>query len=68
MGQSFEFEELDVDVEEDELLAPDGFGMGATRDDEGSDDLATMDHDSNASAEQSDSDDESVAAPVPHPD
>ena len=67
-GQGSEVEALDKDVGDDELLAPDGFGMGATGDDDESDSLDVMDHDIDASAEATDSDDESVAAPVPHPD
>ena len=53
--------------EEDELLAPDGFGMGATGEDEESGD----DHTGEGSAGEFDQnaglEDESVASPVPHP-
>ena len=52
--------------EEDELLAPDTFGMGATGDDEDSDIADAMDQD--GASEASESEEESVASPVPHPD
>ncbi|KAF2200178.1 DEAD-domain-containing protein [Delitschia confertaspora ATCC 74209] len=58
--------------DEDELLAEDGFGMGAQSDDE---DEESEDEDKESgdegeekdSSAEDDSDDESVAAPVPHP-
>ncbi|OAX82207.1 hypothetical protein ACJ72_03440 [Emergomyces africanus] len=69
-----------VDFEDDELLAPDGFGMGAISqsEDEG-DDQPTLDDSSDAEGseggvepdsddDEADSDNDSVASPVPHPD
>ncbi|KAL8675590.1 MAG: hypothetical protein Q9168_000102 [Polycauliona sp. 1 TL-2023] len=56
------------DIEEDETLAPDGFGMGATGSDEELD-MTLADKDSGSNPDSTDSsEDESVAAPVPHPD
>ncbi|MCJ1284863.1 nucleolar DEAD-box protein required for synthesis of 60S ribosomal subunit [Xylographa opegraphella] len=52
--------------EDDELLAPDGFGMGATGDEE-SDDMEATGHDDDGESETSGSEDESIASPVPHP-
>ncbi|KAL8773308.1 MAG: hypothetical protein Q9209_001702 [Squamulea sp. 1 TL-2023] len=56
----------DEDVEEDETLAPDGFGMGVTGNDEENEDVEVDDNDKWSSG--SSSGDESIAAPVPHPD
>ncbi|MCJ1394659.1 nucleolar DEAD-box protein required for synthesis of 60S ribosomal subunit [Xylographa bjoerkii] len=58
--------QLDED-EDDELLAPDGFGMGATGEDEESDDLDATGYDDDGASETSVSEDESIASPVPHP-
>ncbi|OJD15031.1 hypothetical protein AJ78_04686 [Emergomyces pasteurianus Ep9510] len=68
-----------VDFEDDELLAPDGFGMGAvsqSEDEEG--DHSALDESSDSehsdggvepdSDNEVDSDNDSVASPVPHPD
>jgi ATP-dependent RNA helicase DDX27 len=54
---------------EDELLAEDGFGMGAeSEDDESAEEDASGDEEGDrASDAEDDSDAESVAAPVPHP-
>ncbi|KAI9883279.1 MAG: nucleolar DEAD-box protein required for synthesis of 60S ribosomal subunit [Watsoniomyces obsoletus] len=51
------------DADEDELLAEDAFGMGATAED---DEVDINNEDNNAAEEGSD--DDSVASPVPHPD
>lgn len=56
---------LDGD-DDDELLAPDGFGMGATGEDDSEDMDATGYGDDGLSAE-SESEVESIASPVPHP-
>ncbi|KAK2747690.1 nucleolar DEAD-box protein required for synthesis of 60S ribosomal subunit [Onygenales sp. PD_40] len=76
-----EDEEVDgADFEDDELLAPDGFGMGAISEDEEDDDNDAQIEDgseSEASGDEAegddgdeggDSDDDSVASAVPHPD
>ncbi|MCJ1475509.1 nucleolar DEAD-box protein required for synthesis of 60S ribosomal subunit [Lambiella insularis] len=52
--------------EDDELLATDGFGMGATGEDEESEDMDGVDYGTDGVSEESDSE-ESVASPVPHP-
>ena len=68
-----EVEEIDnkenegVEQDEEELLAPDGFGMGATGSDEENDDADLLTHDDHSS-EISASGEESVASPVIHPD
>lgn len=55
--------------ENDDLAAPDGFGMGATGSDEEMDDNGIVDSDSGMSSnEHQTSDNESIASPVPHPD
>ncbi|EEH50754.2 uncharacterized protein PADG_06833 [Paracoccidioides brasiliensis Pb18] len=60
-----------VDLEDDELLAPDAFGMGAgigaeeEEDDESEDAENTSEPDSD---DEADSDNDSVASPVAHPD
>ncbi|KAI4242354.1 MAG: hypothetical protein L6R40_004083 [Gallowayella cf. fulva] len=53
------------EVDEDETLAPDGFGMGATGSDE---DIEAVEDDDSDHASAISSEDESIAAPVPHPD
>jgi len=67
----------DADEDNDELLAEDGFGMGAVAEDEDdeeeqepedSDDGDSEDGEPKANGSEADSDDESVAAPVAHPD
>lgn len=55
------------ELEDEELLAPDSFGMGATGEDEESDPQEAIDHDESSEDISSDTDDESVASPVPHP-
>ena len=59
-----------LDEEEDEeLLAPDGFGMGATgEDEEDMDDAGQAESDEDSGADEGGSEDESIASPVPHPD
>ncbi|MCJ1439487.1 nucleolar DEAD-box protein required for synthesis of 60S ribosomal subunit [Xylographa pallens] len=52
--------------EDDELLALDGFGMGATGDEE-SDDMEATGHDNDGGSDTSGSENESIASPVPHP-
>ena len=56
------------DDEYEELLAPDGFGMGATGSDEELDEEGGSVQASEESDEDSVPDDGSVASPVPHPD
>lgn len=62
------------EVEDDELLAEDGFGMGADMEDEEEDEDADAesgdeeDISEEANGVDGDSDDDSVAAPVAHPD
>ena len=54
--------------EDDELMAPDGFGMGANGEDESMDGNVDVEEDGEEEdAETSDSDNESIAAPVAHP-
>jgi len=61
-------EVMEEENEDDELLAPDGFGMGATGEDEESNDAEAMDPENeNDANDSSESDDDSVASPVPHP-
>ena len=57
---------LDED-EDDELLASDGFGMGATGEDEESDGADSTGYDENGLLDTSESENESIASPVPHP-
>ena len=59
-----------LDEEEDEeLLAPDGFGMGATGEDEEDMDGARQAEGNEISnADEEASEDESIASPAPHPD
>ncbi len=54
------------DADDDELLADDAFGMGATAEDDEDDD-ANMHNDSDSGPADA-SDDDPVASPVPHPD
>ena len=56
----------DEDETDDELLAPDAFGMGATGEDEESD-VGDGVINMNELDDTSDSENESVASPVPHP-
>ncbi|ELQ41697.1 ATP-dependent RNA helicase DRS1 [Pyricularia oryzae] len=64
-----EGEALGLDDDDDEVLARDAFGMGAGSDDEDSAEASEGQDGSEASeGEEGDSDDESVASPVPHPD
>ncbi|KAL8833966.1 MAG: hypothetical protein Q9176_007722 [Flavoplaca citrina] len=59
----------DEDFDEDETLAPDGFGMGATGSDEEMDTAVDGGNDSDPDPDSTGSSgDESIAAPVPHPD
>ncbi|CAO1599364.1 MAG: hypothetical protein LQ349_004952 [Xanthoria aureola] len=55
-------------VEEDETLAPDGFGMGATVTDEEIEVAQQGDESDPGSDSAVSSEDESIAVPVPHPD
>lgn len=73
--QGLEREGIDAMVEfeedDDELLAADGFGMGATgsdEDDEASDAAKETDSDDDEGSVGEESEIESVASPVPHPD
>jgi ATP-dependent RNA helicase DDX27 len=63
-------EALEVADSADEFMAEDGFGMGAISADEESDDQQDDEdpEDSGQDGEAQDSDDESVASAVPHPD
>lgn len=67
-------EEMDVDGEEavdlddDELMAEDGFGMGAGNESESGDDPMEDEVESEAEDQEIGSDDESVASAQPHPD
>ncbi|KAI0393948.1 DEAD-domain-containing protein [Xylariaceae sp. FL0594] len=71
-----EEEDIDLDDEDDEVLAEDGFGMGAASDEDSGEDVADEDEDDEEEdAEKGESDDEeaasdndSVATPVGHPD
>ncbi|KAL9116808.1 MAG: hypothetical protein Q9187_006663, partial [Circinaria calcarea] len=63
-----EKDEQEDDVDEDELLAFDGFGMGATGSDEEEEDGDGSTQDNEDPEEDSASDNESIASPVPHPD
>jgi len=71
-GES-EDEAEDVEMDDDEMLAGDGFGMGATgedeEDEEGDEDSEQEDgSEDDEEDEDGDEEDEDVAAPVPHPD
>ncbi|KAI0976483.1 P-loop containing nucleoside triphosphate hydrolase protein [Xylaria arbuscula] len=69
-------QDIDLDDEDDEVLAEDGFGMGAASDEESGDEAAGEDGeegDSNIEDDEDDEDDaasdnDSVATPVDHPD
>ncbi|KAJ8125934.1 hypothetical protein O1611_g7706 [Lasiodiplodia mahajangana] len=67
-----EAEDIDLDDEDDEVLAEDGFGMGANSDDESGDEAVDEDGEQEDGNEEIDadaaSDDDSVATPVDHPD
>lgn len=61
--------EILVEEEDEELLAPDGFGMGATgEDEEDMDDAGQAENDEESGVDEGGSEDESIASPVPHPD
>ncbi|KAI0020880.1 hypothetical protein F4780DRAFT_790874 [Xylariomycetidae sp. FL0641] len=73
--QEDEEEEIDLDDEDDEVLAADGFGMGAASDEESADEEEGNsengeDEDAEEDEENEDaaSDNDSVASPVDHPD
>ena len=53
---------------DDELLAPDGFGMGATAKDDEDDALGSDHPDEESAEEEAADDDDSVASPASHPD
>ncbi|GAP88925.1 putative ATP-dependent RNA helicase DRS1 [Rosellinia necatrix] len=65
-------ENIDLDDEDDEVLAEDGFGMGAASDDESGGEAADPEaEEEDVDAEEDGdaaSDDDSVATPVDHPD
>ncbi|KAI0427352.1 P-loop containing nucleoside triphosphate hydrolase protein [Xylaria sp. FL1042] len=65
-------EDIDLDDEDDEVLAEDGFGMGAASDEESGDEAASGDgEEEDADIGEDDdaaSDNDSVATPVDHPD
>ncbi|KAI1818790.1 DEAD-domain-containing protein [Poronia punctata] len=68
-----EDEEIDLDDEDDEVLAEDGFGMGAASDDESGDEAAKgngsdLDEDAENEDDDAASDNDSVATPVQHPE
>lgn len=68
-GSDMEDVESLKEEEDEELLAPDGFGMGATgEDEEDVDDAGRAESEDNSSADEGRSEDESVASPVPHPE
>ena len=67
VGELHEGDDKGEEDEHEELLAPDGFGMGATGSDEEIDDASLLEDD-NQLDEDSHSDDESAASPVPHPE
>lgn len=60
-------EDIDLDDDDDEVLADNGFGMGAASDDESEDETA---HEAGEEEDDNDaaSDDDSVATPIDHPD
>ncbi|KAI0503117.1 P-loop containing nucleoside triphosphate hydrolase protein [Xylaria bambusicola] len=73
--QDDQLEDIDLDDEDDEVLAEDGFGMGAASDDESGDDAAGEDEsgeeEDSEAGEDDDadaSDNDSTATPVDHPD
>ncbi|TGJ86640.1 hypothetical protein E0Z10_g2109 [Xylaria hypoxylon] len=65
-------EDIDLDDEDDEVLAEDGFGMGAESDDESGDEVASEDgEEEDGDTDENDdaaSDNDSVVTPVDHPD
>ncbi|KAI0541864.1 P-loop containing nucleoside triphosphate hydrolase protein [Xylaria digitata] len=64
-------EDIDLDDEDDEVLAEDGFGMGATSDDESGDEADGVDEEEEDGIGEDDdaaSDNDSVATPIDHPD
>ncbi|GAW11866.1 hypothetical protein ANO14919_012190 [Xylariales sp. No.14919] len=65
-------EDIDLDDDDDEVLAEDGFGMGAASDDESGDEGAGInEEEEDEDAGENDdaaSDDDSVATPIDHPD
>ncbi|KAL9077855.1 MAG: hypothetical protein Q9157_003232 [Trypethelium eluteriae] len=61
------FTAFDNEQQGDELLAPDGFGMGFTRDDEESEEGTESSSSRNKSPETSEAGDDDVAEHVPHP-
>ncbi|OTB07898.1 hypothetical protein M426DRAFT_52750 [Hypoxylon sp. CI-4A] len=64
-----EDEDIDLDDEDDEVLAADGFGMGAASDEESDEDAAGDESDPDEEHDEGDaSDNDSVATPVDHPD
>ena len=67
--QKEHLEGLDLQDDDDEFMAEDGFGMGVGSDEEdsvGENEVEDMDEEEEDSADNSDSD--SVASPAPHPD
>lgn len=69
--ENIDADDLEMDDDDDEVLADDGFGMGAGSDVEESDDDAAddMDEDEEDGEEEGDaSDNDSVATPLDHPD
>ncbi|KAF8849021.1 DEAD-domain-containing protein [Acephala macrosclerotiorum] len=60
-------ETLQFDDEDDELLAEDGFGMGVASDEEESGDESVPEESDVEEEEGENSDDESIASAVPHP-
>ncbi|KAI1393296.1 DEAD-domain-containing protein [Hypoxylon trugodes] len=66
---SEEAEDIELDDEDDEVLAEDGFGMGAASDEEsGENNVSEDESDQEELAENDGSDNDSVATPVDHPD
>ncbi|KAI1653209.1 hypothetical protein F4813DRAFT_383418 [Daldinia decipiens] len=61
-------EDIELDDQDDEVLAEDGFGMGAASDEESGDDKAGDDSNQDENDENDASDNDSVATPVDHPD
>ncbi|KAI0840343.1 DEAD-domain-containing protein [Hypoxylon sp. FL0890] len=65
---SEEDEDIELDDEDDEVLAADGFGMGAASDEESGGEGAEDESDQDENDEDDASDNDSVATPVDHPD
>ncbi|KAI0382673.1 hypothetical protein F5Y04DRAFT_270233 [Hypomontagnella monticulosa] len=63
-----EDEDIELDDEDDEVLAADGFGMGAASDEESDGDAPEDESDQEEIDEEDASDNDSVATPVDHPD